>query len=169
MIIPIIIFLYSAYTLKLDPPEETCAKVSKNLKIAMLISFVAFVVVLVWLKTKLGGKVVFHETWGCGYDRLNSHIQYTASSYASPFLAMLRPLFKKVTNVEKPKRLFPKKAHLSTHFDDIEEAYVINPLVKFDEWFLSKFEKLQSGNLQSYIKYGLLFLVLILVGCLIIK
>ena len=44
MIIPIIIFLYSAYTLKLNPPEETCAKVSKNLKIAMLISFVAFVV-----------------------------------------------------------------------------------------------------------------------------
>ncbi|WP_297982518.1 UbiA family prenyltransferase [uncultured Methanobrevibacter sp.] len=43
MIVPIIIFLYSAYSLKLNPPEETCAKVSKNLKIAMLISFVAFV------------------------------------------------------------------------------------------------------------------------------
>lgn len=44
MIIPIIIFLFSAYSLKLNPPEETCAKVSKNLKIAMLISFIAFVV-----------------------------------------------------------------------------------------------------------------------------
>ncbi len=45
MIVPIIIFLYCAYSLKsLDPPEETCAKVSKNLKIAMLISFLAFVI-----------------------------------------------------------------------------------------------------------------------------
>lgn len=44
MVIPIIIFLYSAYSLKLNPPEETCAKVSKNLKMAMLISFIAFVV-----------------------------------------------------------------------------------------------------------------------------
>ena len=44
MIVPIIIFLYSAYSLKLNPPEETCAKVSKSLKIAMLISFLAFVV-----------------------------------------------------------------------------------------------------------------------------
>lgn len=45
MIVPIIIFLYSAYSLKsLNPPEETCAKVSKNLKIAMLISFLAFVI-----------------------------------------------------------------------------------------------------------------------------
>ncbi len=44
MIIPIIIFLYSAYSLKLNPPEDVCAKVSKNLKIAMLISFLAFVI-----------------------------------------------------------------------------------------------------------------------------
>ena len=44
MIAPIIIFLYSAYILKLDPSEEICAKVSKNLKIAMLISFLAFVI-----------------------------------------------------------------------------------------------------------------------------
>ena len=44
MVVPIAIFLYSAYSLKLDPPEEVCAKVSKNIKIAMLISFLAFVV-----------------------------------------------------------------------------------------------------------------------------
>ena len=82
---------------------------------------------------------------------------------------MLRPLFKKIFDVEKPKKLFPKNAHFSLHIDDIEEAYVINPLVKFDEWFLSKFEKIQSGNIQSYIKYSLIFLVIIIIGSLIIK
>ena len=44
MIIPIIIFLYCAYALKLNPSEKIGAKVSKNLKIGMLISFVAFVI-----------------------------------------------------------------------------------------------------------------------------
>ena len=44
MIIPICIFLYCAYALKLNPSEKICAKVSKNLKIGMLISFVAFVI-----------------------------------------------------------------------------------------------------------------------------
>lgn len=44
MIIPIIMFLYCAYSLGLNPDEATCAKVSKLLKIAMLLSFVAFVV-----------------------------------------------------------------------------------------------------------------------------
>lgn len=134
-----------------------------------MLIFVVFVSVLAWLKLRFSDKVNAHETWGCGYNKLNPHIQYTASSYASPFLVMLKPLFKNVFNIEKPKKMFPKNAHFSMHFDDIEEAYVIHPLVKFDEWFLSKFEKLQSGNLQSYIKYGLLFLILVLIGCLLIK
>ncbi len=132
------------------------------------LAFVAFVCVLILLKVLFGRKIVLHETWGCGYDRGNNHIQYTASSYASPFLSMLKPLFKKVFDVEKPKKLFPKSAHFSLHIEDIEEAYVLNPLLKFDEWFLSKFEKIQNGNLQTYIKYGLLFLVLIIAGCMLV-
>lgn len=133
------------------------------------IAFVAFVTVLILLKLKLTrGKIVMHETWGCGYNRANNHMQYTASSYASPFLSMLKPLFKKVFDIEKPKKLFPKSAHFSLHIEDIEEAYVIEPLLKSDEWFLSKFESIQSGNIQSYIKYGLIFLVLVIIGSLFI-
>jgi hypothetical protein len=81
---------------------------------------------------------------------------------------MLRPLFKKVFDIEKPRKLFPKSAHFSLHIEDIEEAYLINPVLKIDEWFLSKFEALQSGNIQSYIKYGLIFLLLVIVVCLFI-
>ena len=133
------------------------------------LAFVIFVSVLILLKIKLTkGKVTLYETWGCGYDRANSHMQYTASSYASPFLSMLKPLFKKVFDIEKPKKLFPKSAHFSLQIEDIEEAYVINPILKIDEWFLSKFEAMQGGNIQSYIKYGLIFLLVVIIGCLFI-
>ena len=132
-------------------------------------AFICAVVILVVLKLILTrGKVQIHNTWGCGYNRGNCRMQYSASSYANPFLAMLKPLFKKVLDVEKPRKLFPKKAHFNSHIDDIEEAYLINPLVKFDEWFLSKFESMQSGNIQSYIKYGMIFLVIILIGSLLV-
>ena len=57
---------------------------------------------------------------------------------------------------------------LSMKIEDIEEAYVINPLLKFDEWFLTKFEKLQNGNLQTYLKYGLIFLLISIIGGLLI-
>ena len=131
--------------------------------------FVAFVAIMILLKLQLTkGKVVLHDTWGCGYNRANNHMQYTASSYASPFLSMLKPLFKKVFDVEKPKKLFPTVAHFSLHIEDIEEAYVLNPLLKFDEWFLTKFEALQSGNIQSYLKYGLIFLLVVIIASLFI-
>lgn len=132
--------------------------------------FIMFVTVLILLKLGLTkNKIQLHQTWGCGYNRGNNHMQYTASSYASPFLSMLKPLFKKVFDIEKPKKLFPNAAHFNLHIEDIEEAYVINPLVKFDEWFLSKFETLQSGNIQSYIKYGLIFLLIVIIGSLFIR
>lgn len=132
--------------------------------------FILFMTVLILLKLGLTkGKIELHQTWGCGYNRANNHMQYTASSYASPFLSMLKPLFKKVFDIEKPKKLFPHAAHFNLHIEDIEEAYVINPLVKFDEWFLSKFETMQSGNIQSYIKYGLVFLLIVIIGSLFIR
>ena len=133
------------------------------------LGLLVFIALMVMLKLKLTkNKVVMSETWGCGYDNPNNHIQYTASSYVGPFLTMLKPLFKKIFDIEKPRKLFPRSAHFSLHIDDIEEAYVINPLLKGDEWFLSKFEALQSGNIQSYIKYGLIFLLLVIIGSLFI-
>ena len=131
--------------------------------------FVVVLSVLILLKLKLTkGRIELHVTWGCGYNCGNNRMQYSASSYVSPFLSMLKPLFKKVFDVEKPRKLFPHSAHFSLHIEDIEEAYVINPLLKSDEWFLSKFEALQSGNIQSYIKYGLIFLVVVIIGSLFV-
>lgn len=132
--------------------------------------FLTVLAVIILLKIKCTkGKITLQDTWGCGYDRANNKMQYTASSYASPLLSMLTPLFKKVFDIEKPRKLFPESSHFNLQIEDIEEAYIINPLIKYDEWFLSKFESLQSGNIQSYIKYGLIFLIIIIVGSLLIK
>lgn len=149
------------------------ASIVEPLHILQIISlvtlvFVVFLSAIILLKIKFSkGKIEFHETWGCGYNKPNNHMQYTASSYASPFLSMLKPLFKKVFDIEKPRKLFPQSAHFSLKVEDIEEAYLINPILKYDEMFLSKFESMQSGNIQSYIKYGLIFLVLVVIGCLL--
>ena len=128
----------------------------------------AFILVLLILKLVLENKCVEHCTWGCGYDKPNNHFQYTASSYASPFLSMLTPLFKKVFDIKKPKALFPKDAHFMLHIEDVEEAYFLNPFIKSTEKFLARFEKIQNGNLQQYIMYGLIFLVLALVGVVLL-
>ena len=47
---------------------------------------------------------------------------------------------------------------------NIEEAYIVKPLVMWDEKFLTKFERIQNGNIQQYILFGLIFLILAIIG-----
>ena len=126
--------------------------------------FILIFVIVYVVRMLICRKSIVYNTWGCGYDKGNNHIQYTASSYIGPFSSIMTPLFKKIFDVKKPKGLFPKDAHYNSSIEDVEEAYLINPIVKFDEKFLSKFERLQDGNIQHYILYGLIFLILELVG-----
>ena len=141
--------------------------VMQNISI-LLFAFLVFMCALLVIRKLAGKGAQTHCTWGCGYDKPNNHIQYTASSFASPFLSMLTPLFKKVFDIKKPKDLFPKDAHFSLHIEDVEEAYIIKPFIKDIEKFFTVFERIQNGNIQQYILYGLIFLILALIALVIL-
>ena len=130
--------------------------------------FMFFILLAVLLGVRkligIGKNETKHVTWGCGYDRANNHMQYTASSYADLFISTLRPLFKRVSHIKKPKDLFPKEAYYEQEIEDIEEAYIVKPLISWDEKFLTKFERIQNGNIQQYILFGLIFLILAIIG-----
>ena len=147
-------------------------EVIQTADIMQMISIIAFVVivssvVLFAIKYLFKNKNEKYVTWGCGYNKPTCRMQYSASSYASPFISMLTPLFKKVVDVKKPKTIFPSDAHFEMHMEDVEEAYFLKPLLKSVEAFFAKFEKIQNGNIQQYITYGLVFLALALV-CVVI-
>ncbi len=122
------------------------------------------VMVLSIIKFKFEKRVENFETWGCGYNKVSEKMQYSASSYAQPFTSMIKPLFKKISDIKKPKTIFPKEAHFEQHIEDVEEVYFIKPVLNSIENFLTKFEKLQNGNIQQYIMYGLIFLIIAIIG-----
>ncbi len=144
--------------------KENLMGIYPDLFIVSLFAFVLFITIFIFALFLITKNKRNYETWGCGYDKGNNHIQYTASSFVSPFTSILTPLFKKIFDVKKPKGFFPTDAHYESSVEDVEEAYIINPILKFDEKFLSKFERLQDGNIQHYILYGLIFLILMLIG-----
>lgn len=165
LLFPVIASGISAFTLTENSYFDFMIVLTVLVKIFICILILLAVIVIVFfLKKILSPKSVIFNTWSCGYEKVNNHIQYTASSFVSPFSSIMTPLFKKIFDVKKPKGLFPKDAHYNSTIEDVEEAYLINPIVKFDEKFLSKFERLQDGNIQHYILYGLIFLILSLVG-----
>ncbi len=114
-------------------------------------------------------KVDRYKTWDCGYQAGTARMQYTASSYASPFLSFLKPLFIKEFDVKRPKELFPEVAHFKLHIQDIFEFYLIAPVMKLNKKFLQRFYWIQNGSTQQYILYGLLFLIIALIGTIGVK
>lgn len=130
-------------------------------------AFFALILITIAIRYFINHRFNTHTTWGCGYDKPNSHMQYTPSSYDNLFVSTLKPLFKRVSHIKKPKDLFPKEAYFELEIEDIEEAYIVEPIIKLDEKILGKFERIQNGNMQQYILFGLVFLVVAVI-CLVL-
>jgi formate hydrogenlyase subunit 3/multisubunit Na+/H+ antiporter MnhD subunit len=101
-------------------------------------------------------------TWGCGYIAPTGKMQYTASSFIRAYRKLAEPLF----SIHKKKKeitgVFPKTGGLETHpYDKAEEWFIDYPLLRLKKFF-NRFTFLQNGNLQFYILYGIVFIVLVL-------
>ncbi len=130
-----------------------------------LIIFFAFILILFGLRTSLlqNRKVTTFKTWDCGYQAESSRIQYTSSSYVQPFLNLVAELVPQKIKIEKEPALFPKSASLESHTQDFSERFIIQPSLKFLNRFMNMFSWIQSGRMQQYIIYGLLFLIFLLI------
>ncbi len=102
------------------------------------------------------------RTWDCGYQGTSGRLQYTGSSYAQPFLTLVRELVPQSVRSDRVEERFPKEAHLESHALDVSERYFIRPALLYFRRFMNLFAGIQSGRLQQYIAYGLVFLILIL-------
>ncbi len=90
-------------------------------------------------------------------------MQYSNYSFSRQFLGFLTPLFIRELDFKVIKELFPKKTHFKSKVIDIFEFYIIKPLVEFDKFVISKFYWIQSGNIQKYLLYSLIFLIITIV------
>jgi hydrogenase-4 component B len=135
-----------------------------------LVIFIALCAGLFILRGLLlrGRSVRGYKTWDCGYQAGNARMQYTASSYAAPFLRVIRPLFSWHKRLEKPRGLFPKNAEFECHADDRFEHGIIDPIINLIERLLNAFTWIQSGNTQQYILYGLIFLIAITLWIMVV-
>ncbi len=124
------------------------------------ITLIIFLVRKYFLKNK---KVKQFKTWDCGYQVESSRLQYTGSSYSLPFLELVAELVPQKTIVESQHDIFPNEAHLKTSQHDFAERFFVQPILKFVRKFLTMFAWIQSGKMQQYILYGLIFLLIILI------
>ena len=67
-------------------------------------------------------------TWGCGYSRPGPKLQYTASSFADPLLAIFRRVLFTRTDRRLATGSFPEAPAIATRTDDAAESFFFRPL-----------------------------------------
>ncbi len=135
----------------------TLNKLTIGLFIFIGISAIVFIIRNILLKDK----VYLFKTWDCGYQAGNPRMQYTASSYAGPFVNLIRPILHIKEYLTLPSGVFPSRSDYESHTEDKFEFFLIDPVIRFIERFLNLFKWIQSGDTQQYILYGLVFLIAI--------
>ena len=133
-----------------------------NIVSVVNVSLLSLIAVILLLRNAVlqNKPVEYRETWGCGYQYPSSKMQYSSNSFTRPFLGFLTPFFIRVLEFKPIKELFPRKTQFKSNIYDIFDYYIVKPLVSADEFFLSKFLWIQSGNTQRYLIYGVVFLIL---------
>ena len=93
------------------------------------------------------------NTWDCGFVRPTARMQYTASSYAQPITTMFGFFLQTHRKIHAPRGLFPVKASLHTHTDDVFLRGLFLPIFRGIERILLPLHWLQQGRVQIYILY----------------
>jgi hydrogenase-4 component B len=101
-------------------------------------------------------------TWGCGFTRPTVRMQYTGTSYAMSIVDFFKPFVKVNTAYSTIREIFPKEPAYTTRVDDIAEIGlnrgVVGPLLTV----LGKMRWIQHGNIQLYIVYIVLTILVLL-------
>src|ERR1019366_2295261 len=101
-------------------------------------------------------------TWDCGYAEPSPRMQYTASSFAQPLTDTFGLLLQTRRVLIAPRGFFPTEASLVTETPDPYQEYIFQPLFRAIGRGFSMLRLLQQGQVQLYILYIAVTLLVLL-------
>ncbi len=109
----------------------------------------------------------YYETWGCGRAVQTARFEYTATSFANPFKRVFSVLYRPVKELaiefHPESRFFVRTISYSNEARSIFDDAIYGPLNRMLRSFAQRVRLLQSGNVNVYLLYILVALVVLLV------
>ena len=101
-------------------------------------------------------------TWGCGFGMPSEKLQYTASSFIRNYRKLAEPVLSLEIRKREVSGIFPRGVGQESHpYDKIEEI-LFDRFLNLLRRVTDLFSFLQNGNLQYYILYGLVFILMVM-------
>lgn len=146
---------------------QSMAGTMSGISLALYV-FIGIIGILWFFRVKISkNKTSTNEaTWGCAYTGGDPAVhQYTATSYAAYITKkakLIAGVKKNFSSLEK-EDVFPASTHFETHNSDVfEDNLVVKPAKKALA-FLERMAVFQTGNIQHYLLYGIVFIIVIAV------
>jgi NADH:ubiquinone oxidoreductase subunit 5 (subunit L)/multisubunit Na+/H+ antiporter MnhA subunit len=110
------------------------------------------------------GRLTYGPTWACGYTAGTARQQYTGTSYAANFTELANPILHEQVDYKAihEEDIFPGKRSFTLRPLDAFRS-VLDKITGFSMMALKKIARLQTGNIQHYILYAFIFILIIFV------
>lgn len=109
----------------------------------------------------------YYETWGCGRAVQTARFEYTASSFANPFKRIFSMLYRPVKELaiefHPESRFFVRTINYSNEARSIFDEAIYGPTNRLLRASAERVRLLQSGNVNVYLLYILVALVVLLI------
>ena len=107
-----------------------------------------------------------YETWGCGRALQTSRCEYTATAFANPFKRVFGLLYRPVKELDiqfhPESRFFVETITYRNEARSIFEEALYGPMSRLVQWVAHRARVVQSGNVNLYLLYILVALVVML-------
>ncbi len=97
-----------------------------------------------------------YGTWDCGYEALNSRMQYSGAAFSKPIRIVFKIMFKSSRDLKIKGALVyhPDAMEYSITTESIFEKYIYDPISRLMTGFSSKAKfKIQTGSVHTYLLY----------------
>lgn len=134
--------------------------------IAFLGILVVVVVTYLMLHTRPGA-IRRVPLWDCGFEKITSRMQYTATAFSMP----LRRIFGYLFNIKEHIRqlppmthpAFPERLHYHLKVRDRFWGWLYQPVVAASFWLSRRIGRMQHGHIQVYLIYSFVTIVVLLI------
>lgn len=102
-----------------------------------------------------GEKARVYKTWDCGYYKLNSRNEYTATAFSKPFRIAFGFFLLPYRKTEKIRESFyhVKSFAYETHTTMVFKEYIYKPTLAFLFKFAKSMRRIQPGSIHLYLSY----------------
>ncbi len=147
------------------PLHNSSLSISSGL-IAILLVILGALSLLAVMALRKRTSVERYNTWDCGYTKLNSKMQYSATGFSKSLRIIFRGLFKPARDLKITEGVAPyhiKAGRYTTSTVKFFEKYLYQPFASTIIYFSRKMRfTIQTGSIHAYLMYFFVIMVLML-------